>query len=459
MDDFTLGINFIHFGCWNNGLCSLNLDSDIDSIDNGLTRTMKLLKNTTKKYNNITDVIIAGDNYYPRKSTSEIDGKKKKQKIYTDSYFKSGFQCLHDALNLSINNNINKYILLGNHELDDVISYINTHDLNNNSSPETNSNRYKKNKEQCYPLNQQLSIIQKYNIENKANIHFFNNVMHFKPSNTNTLIIMIDSTLYEIDKSRNNNDGKIKYSDIQCYKLLDIGKITDIDINNESSNDMINNYLNMMIEKQRLDVLNIIQDIEHKDKISNIIFACHHPIVSVRSKDREILQEIINQLYCHPDILHLLTGKNIYHLCADTHLYQNGIINIPMNDDEKTTFSINQFIVGTGGAELDDIDTSINNENNITFVNPINSINPIKYTIDIHDNKQMSTHGFLLVNLNGDNVNCKFINAGKLEGSGKKKDKKNKTKKQNIASSSSGGGFKIITKQHGKNRTKRNKFL
>ena len=49
-----------------------------------------------------------------------------------------------------------------------------------------------------------------------------------------------------------------------------------------------------------------------------------------------------------------LQNKTIYYLCADSHFYEESIINI--KNTGKNNILINQYIVGTGGAELDEID-------------------------------------------------------------------------------------------------------
>ena len=71
-------MRFIHFGCWNNGLCTMD-------GTNGLSLTMKKL-NSYVESNSIDFVTIAGDNYYPPKTP--------KGKIFSMENFTSGFSCL-----------------------------------------------------------------------------------------------------------------------------------------------------------------------------------------------------------------------------------------------------------------------------------------------------------------------------------------------------------------------------
>ena len=52
-------MKFVHFGCWNNGLCS-------ESGTNGLSIMTKKL-NEHILTNSIEFLTVAGDNYYPKK--------------------------------------------------------------------------------------------------------------------------------------------------------------------------------------------------------------------------------------------------------------------------------------------------------------------------------------------------------------------------------------------------------
>lgn len=85
-----------------------------------------------------------------------------------------------------------------------------------------------------------------------------------------------------------------------------------------------------------------------------------------------------------------LSGKNLYYLCADTHNYQTGKVQLP------NIPVINQYICGTGGAEQDDC----TQKNELTKKN-------IRY-FDIVCNK---IFGFLIVSINGDSVSFEFINS------------------------------------------------
>ena len=76
--------DFIHFGCWNQGLC------DMVEKGNPLSNVMFTL-NEYINHINIDFITVAGDNYYPNKIKNSNGNKIKR--IY-DTNLKSGFDCL-----------------------------------------------------------------------------------------------------------------------------------------------------------------------------------------------------------------------------------------------------------------------------------------------------------------------------------------------------------------------------
>ena len=244
--------------------------------------------------------------------------RQDKTKFYPNNFY-SGFDCLPK--------NITKYLIFGNHDLKDKFKIDGKSDI------------------YCNSVNLQYMYAEKNN-----SFKLFSNVL-FKIHN-NTIIIMIDSTLLH----------HITDEYIKCYvNLFPNYKLTTID-------DLIKYQLNMVI-----DILN------KNNSMTNIIFIAHHPIIALRTDKNKRINIINNKIVnFFKDIKHLLINKNVYYLCADTHLYQLGIINI---DDLK----IIQHIAGTGGARpdyFDDIDLTYNS-------------NIIKYKII----KNVNKYGFLIVQI------------------------------------------------------------
>ena len=267
---------------------------------NGLSKTMKKIKEKIA-HDKIDFITVAGDNYYPDKT--KIGEKKIKNMITTN--FLSGIKCLPDS--------ITKYIILGNHEYDNM-------KINGEE------------KEECYLLKKQREMF------TNPNTIFFDDVITTRI--TNTLLIMIDTTIYEIYEET----PEILVKDT-CLREI----FTQISPEKKIT-------IKDLLDHQEKTINKIISD---NIDATNIIIIGHHPIISLKIKvkdgvlsDKEnITTELVNLFINLGD---KLTGKNIYYLCADTHNYQTGKIqllnkpNIPV---------INQYICGTGGAEQDECAT------------------------------------------------------------------------------------------------------
>ena len=261
--------------------------------DNGLSITMRKLTSYIQE-NPIEFITIAGDNYYPPK-------RKSGTKFFIDDNFTSGFECLPK--------DIKKYLIFGNHDIEDVII-------------DESGNEIK-----CKLLNEQIKIAEENN-----SIEIFNDVLFRKESNT--LIIMLDTNLYnrEIINTAINET---------CYSKLFNGLV------NKS-----NMTLRDLIGYQKCFIQKIIKS---NLEVKNIIFIGHHPIYSIKNKKNT---KDVFKLSKFIDLLKylstLLIDKKVYYLCADTHMYQEGIINIIPG------LEIKQYVVGTAGADQDKIFSSDN---------------------------------------------------------------------------------------------------
>jgi hypothetical protein len=311
------GRRFIHFGCWNKGGCN---KEEIEEKQTNLTKVMvklnEVVNSTNSNEDDVDFLIISGDNYYPDKK--KIKGTDKKVKTIDLINLQSGFECLPK--------NLKKYILLGNHELEKIKL--------DESGPE------------C----QVLSLQRKYKSEN--NIIFEDPssssdvIMHTTMGDDNalTVIIMLDTTMY--DNDYNTSDSKENLEKLLvCYKELYNIPLED----NSTIQDIQQN------QQQRVSKL-IDELVNNKEiKIKNIIVVGHHPIISGKSKykdDGKIktkfdCMNLLLDVY-YKNIYQPLQERNInfYYFCADLHLYQTGLI-------KYQDLVINQYISGTGGAELD----------------------------------------------------------------------------------------------------------
>lgn len=349
--------NFIHFGCWNQGLCDMN-------TNNPLTNVMKTL-NEFVLVNDVDFITVAGDNYYPKKTKISKDIKIKR--IYEEE-LKSGIDCLPK------NNNI--YMLLGNHDLETNLKSKENIYIENTDELESN----------CFILNKELE----YSKKHTPPINFVFN--HYKLLN-NTLILMIDSSIYI------KNPNKF----LKCYQTLLSDNLNTIDD---------------ILKIQDLFIINTIK--KNLGKFQNLVLIAHHPIIGYQlKKDKvKLIKPFYNMLNTLNNIYSLLENNvNYYYLCADLHLHQEGVINI--ND-----MIINQFVIGTGGTELDKSSKDFPKNTNI-IIDKYNII----YDLIISEEK----YGFLNCNINKGNLSFAFIES--IYGGRKKKTykKNNKIKKKKLS--------------------------
>ena len=358
---------FIHFGCWNN----LN-----EGTSSNLTGVMDKIKQTiNQEQKQKPDFLsVAGDNYYPEKTyktTNHTTGEKNKKIIKKNLI--DGFSKLPTDIDI--------YMILGNHDLEQL-----DHKNDDNDADEDESK----------------ICVFKDEIENICDkIHFdlFHTQYHI-----NTLILMLDTSMYE-------ETATTDYLD--CYKYFFTTKE-----NSELSS------VELTIEKLKQDQLHkIITAIESciYTGLTNVIMIGHHPIIGFKQKQNKDKQ--IQDIASFYDVLKTIyttinnTEVKYYYLCADIHLYQAGIIELTIKNDETVddVMTIHQYIVGTGGTALDTCPSS-NNEDTP-------STNNLKYKMT----ECTKTHGFLDCTIGGETPVFSFV---EIQGGGKKVRKNKKTKKK-----------------------------
>jgi hypothetical protein len=363
-------MKFIHFGCWNNGLCATGQD-------NGLTKMTKLLNeyvSQPENKDNIKFITVAGDNYYPSKIEKKYNGKDEKIKIFDNQHFESGFECLPK--------NIKKYILFGNHEIEDVVIDNQRTEYNKDSTYE----ELEPLQEQCKSLI--LQTTNKSNIfKNDPNYEFFNDVI--VQTYKKTLIIMLDTTIYTFKEKKRVYEKKINET---CYQHL---------FNNVDRNYTIRELMIYQETKIR-------EAIDANKECKNIIFIGHHPFAHMVNKYRiikgkkerlNIFEHNSKMVKFFNNIYEILKSKKIYYLCADTHLYQQSTFTI--NPSASNEIIIHQYIVGTGGADQDELPVYDDKKDKKKPENHT-TIDGIKISYDIIYNKK--TFGFITVNIQDDDI-------------------------------------------------------
>jgi hypothetical protein len=286
--------------CWNAGGCGSDLNTP-------LTHTMHNLQKEVSQNVGKALWIIAGDNYYAKKEKK--DKSKMKKKIVDMEELASGFTCVENILQSS-RGELNSYLLLGNHEYD--TSTAKTLVVNKDGNPE----------EPCAIFNAQKQLVAKM-----ENIELVYNRCEF--INETTMLICFNSTIIEEIEDLDPNEK-------QCVHPLDVRVA--------------------LAEVEKREVFRALSEFTAFDKCTNLVICCHHPIVSNRVKvedDNNTLIINYNVANFVGEIISLVLAHggspvNIFHLCGDTHFYQRGMVYLP-----GIELPISQFIVGTGGTELD----------------------------------------------------------------------------------------------------------
>ena len=380
----TESYKFITFGCWN------DYNSYFPIASNVLNSVKQYcINNTDCKF-----IIITGDNYYSNKIKPKNNSKK--QKILNVEKLKEGFD--------ELPTNIPIYLLLGNHDLDNGITGIASQDISE-TSMSTNSNSY-----ECITIQKEYELINATDNIKKPNKLTMYNVEN------KTLFIMIDTTIYDIyneiyannsEKTEESIKKEQKY--IKCYSFLEKGL------------DNIENIMNL----QKMEVLKILDNF-NKEEINNVVISGHHPLVETRVDKKDKSKYKTSHLINSYDLLHEIYNKfdnsvKYYYLCADYHCYQYGDIIINLKNSNET-MNIKQYIVGTGGAELDKTITIDHNY--------IDTYNSDIYNIDYKVNRTSPNHGFLVCSSDKDaNLSFEFnkvSNALTVLSGGKNKSKKRK---------------------------------
>jgi hypothetical protein len=328
----------VFFGCWNDGLCPSN------EVGKGkeLTETMNALKTYIgDNKNNIVDVIVAGDNYYQDKEKSK--DKTEKKITINEQNFKSGFNCLKDAVG-----DIHTTVLLGNHDVKYIEKFthivdndIVDNDIVDNDIVNTNP------QEPCLTsiLEKNIALTNEFDLFNFQDID-----KNYKLYN-NTMIIMIDSSIFDDDDDDDN--------DKLCYKHFDTDFETNI-ISEEKQKDP-KDIQSTIIKKQKEFMNTIVEKLkEQTPPIQNIIFTAHHPIIGIKQKKLDIMNKFTEYIYyfCSKIKTEVNADAKFYHLCADVHNFQIVDIVLTKTDEEEPSdpITIRQYVVGTGGAEKDKFD-------------------------------------------------------------------------------------------------------
>ena len=318
--------NFITFGCWNKGNCNPG-----PRVSNPLSRVIAKMDSYIHTLGNAPPsfICVAGDNYYPdiRIDKVEVDGEEKEKKIKTLSItnLKSGFDCLkqfHES-----HRHIPIDIIAGNHDIENTNKMTVTQIPG--STPVT---------EPC--------IITKAEIESTMHYRMMKFTMFNYRVIKNTLIIMIDSNIYQED---------LDAAKLNCYELLVNHTLSTLKLEKLHDGSPPITDVNQLKAIQSSWLSTVYASIS-RIKFANVVIVAHHPFALYKVKNKTCRYDIVKPdylVFCHSIYKHLRDNNNSRHFfysCADLHTYQSGIVTINIGGDPIT---ISQEIAGTGGTDLE----------------------------------------------------------------------------------------------------------
>ena len=350
----TAADKFIHFGCWNRFDGTDGFQSVLRKVNDSIVTEP------------VDFVLVAGDNYYPEKKKDIVTGEQRK--TIDALNLKAGFDALPKTVDV--------HLILGNH---DVETGEELFVPNGTQAP------------QCLITNLERELVPPVGVdETKSGPKQTLNVFKTFLWNGHTAIVMFDTTLYEL------KDGD---ESLNCYLPFYTKKPTaPISVQD-------------LIKEQEDSILKFITD--NRRQIQNVVFVGHSPIVSAKSKMEKdkppknkiscklfggLLEKVHRMLVSKPSPKSKSKSKSksnttnlppkYYYLCADVHLYQTGTVTMRF-PNLPSPMMIKQYVVGTGGAELDDPPTSANIEMEV----PDGPEKKVAFSYDI--DKSLKTHGFL----------------------------------------------------------------
>jgi hypothetical protein len=409
-------LSFITFGCWNRFV-----DPNSTSTKGlGFQQVLPAIQQHVDRSHLSTDfVLISGDNYYPTK-----DKDKNKNKKVNPTHLQDGFSMLPK--------NTDVHLILGNHDIETGSNIV---DAYTDQSIKCNISKLEKS-----------ALHPEVGLKDAPKIHIFHAFM-WTPC---TAIIMFDTSLYD----------NLDEDTVDCYDVFEPLQITpDYDKRQQrikEQEDYIMNFLKRQQKRQK--------------EIQNVILMGHYPIVSIKMKevketekdkkkaDEESVVEVpkekkkdkekkmkekaeccyfthlFTNIYNHFTLIDKIKHPKYYYLCADVHMYQKVIVNIPIvhkpekildqlpgtvvdldTGDESPKpiephkqMEITQFVVGTGGAELNEPpDTNPINQNSkrkTVAIPNTRTEHPIEFNVEL----AQKLNGFLQCILDPNTSNLWF---------------------------------------------------
>uniref|UniRef100_A0A6C0I957 Calcineurin-like phosphoesterase domain-containing protein n=1 Tax=viral metagenome TaxID=1070528 RepID=A0A6C0I957_9ZZZZ len=383
----------INFGCWNQ-------DATYTTDEDKNPDFPRVIESIVEQNGNI--IIVNGDNYY--------QPEENKEKFVIPSQITAGLDILYSATQKSTPPPEIIYLLTGNHDLEK------TRPVSNTSSSE--------------PICETILIEKRF--ADGKNITLPTELVMFKIVDmgaSKTLIIMIDTNMYADEN-------------LECYDELFTVKMTNTSSRESIIAELQQRQINVINEYMRLN----------PGPYSNVICCGHHPLACFKKQkkvEKEGKIKIKGGFEAYSDAFYSLFWNNIkqfgneitryYYLCSDYHSYQEGTIII---DVGSSIMTIQQYIVGTGGTDLDEpydgiqlnkdgttIEGIYRNKKDIIITESVPQASAETKTLEyiVNPLEYKKENGYVVVDITDAGVDVRFVTVGPSQKKiSDKKLKKNK---------------------------------
>jgi hypothetical protein len=283
-------MSVIFFGCWG------DYQHRVKEVLSSLYKYIKR--------NDVTNVIVAGDNYY-------IDKDEDKQKKYVPGEASSIIGLLHLATM-----DVHTDVLAGNHEYDRIekSKIIGEHQKDLSEEDE------------CFILQEETTTFDKIHSENFNFRTIHTDVDKSFLLLNDVLYLFLDSSMYE-------------YKLPECYA---------------SYPEKYNSEILGRLKQKQIEKMRTILDM-NAGKYKKITCCAHHPLYIFRVKDG-VYKDPVPNYEILSALCQFLPVEEIDYLCADFHVYQESHLHVT---HKGKPLAIHQYIVGTGGTELDEFPSKI----------------------------------------------------------------------------------------------------
>lgn len=403
-------MSLIFFGCW--GDYKNRVKEVLDSLYKYIKR------------NPVTNVIVAGDNYY-------IDKDEDKQKKYVPGDASSIIGLLHLATM-----DVHTDVLAGNHEYDRIEKSKVIGEHKDELSEE----------DECFILQEETKAFDDIHKEkfNFSTIHSDEDKSFLLLNNV--LYLFLDSSMYE-------------YKLPECYA---------------SYPEKYDETILGRLQQQQLDKMRTILRM-NQGTYEKITFCAHHPLYIFRVKEGVYKDPVPNYkiLSALFNFLQDVEIVEVDYLCADFHVYQESNLHVTHSG---RTIIMNQYIVGTGGTELDEyppeivfdqLQSAIVSSKSIKHLVQGIDVLPLQngvridtpandFKVDAIHIKSERSYGYAVIKPNEKPFFIKVMDGDPVKQE-KKKDKKDKKPKDADTSRGVDGGTKRKRKKQKQTKQKRTK--